>query len=422
MIHIYNGCVGICKLPGKACGACATCLADCGPKCEELCQPCSEGCEDFLNRPLGGYVAMASWLSILEIGFCGYCLLWSNKMAPHEANVVLGTLPADGNGTSAAGAGHGIHGCVIPESCGIGHEVGILNWIYAQMGLAVIHLLFAFYVQARLLRRLKEVAATSGDGAPVVVSSANVKDSFKHVFLYDIGVCLYVFLLAFQLMWGIWGLSWTQSSPSCDPHKWPSTAAQLGSFFFWFVCFYSAGWWGYMGCLSGGESLTLSHGVAAVAGVAAGHSVPGGGTGYQYPGTAAPATAAAAGLLGSISGFASGTPSAPPMAPALPPPGFQRCFTRRQLVKFVACVGLDLAGSSTYFLPGIGESLDFAYAPAQAVALKMLFNANNLALLGLAEELLPFTDVLPTATIAWFLETFCSKDFLLCKILNINQE
>jgi len=75
------------------------------------------------------------------------------------------------------------------------------------------------------------------------------------------------------------------------------------------------------------------------------------------------------------------------------------------MMKLLACVGLDLCGNATYFLPALGEGVDLAYAPAQAVALKMLFNSNAVAVLGFAEEIMPFTDIIPTATIAWCLET-----------------
>lgn len=78
----------------------------------------------------------------------------------------------------------------------------------------------------------------------------------------------------------------------------------------------------------------------------------------------------------------------------------------RTLLKLVACIGLDIAGDATYLLPAIGEVGDAAWAPAQAVMLQMMFNANGIALLGFVEEILPFSDAVPTATIAWCLETF----------------
>jgi hypothetical protein len=76
------------------------------------------------------------------------------------------------------------------------------------------------------------------------------------------------------------------------------------------------------------------------------------------------------------------------------------------MLKLVACIGLDMAGNASYLLPAAGEVGDAGWAPAQAVMLKMLFDANGLAVIGLVEELLPYTDFMPTATIAWCLQTF----------------
>jgi len=78
-------------------------------------------------------------------------------------------------------------------------------------------------------------------------------------------------------------------------------------------------------------------------------------------------------------------------------------------------------GNASYFLPGAGEVTDAVFAPASAVAIKMMFNANAIALLGLVEELGPYTDIIPTATIAWFLEE-CAPDPPLTRCLGVRPE
>lgn len=103
----------------------------------------------------------------------------------------------------------------------------------------------------------------------------------------------------------------------------------------------------------------------------------------------------------------------PPMAPS------SQFSWSRQMMKLVACVGLDFMGNSSYFLPAVGEVGDAAFAPAQAVALKMMFDANGLMLLGFAEEILPYTDIMPTATIAWTIETFMPNSPM-AKVLGIH--
>jgi hypothetical protein len=72
---------------------------------------------------------------------------------------------------------------------------------------------------------------------------------------------------------------------------------------------------------------------------------------------------------------------------------------------------LDGLGSASYLLPGLGEGFDVAWAPIQTIFIMALYNHNNtpsamdyLKYVSMAEELLPFTDVLPTATIGWCME------------------
>jgi hypothetical protein len=65
---------------------------------------------------------------------------------------------------------------------------------------------------------------------------------------------------------------------------------------------------------------------------------------------------------------------------------------------------LDGLGSASYLLPGLGEGFDVAWAPIQTILIMALYNHNNapsamdyLKYVSMAEELLPFTDVLSTA-------------------------
>ncbi|CAK0860160.1 unnamed protein product [Prorocentrum cordatum] len=89
----------------------------------------------------------------------------------------------------------------------------------------------------------------------------------------------------------------------------------------------------------------------------------------------------------------SNAPNAPPYEYQPPPKSFVKSFA-----KLLACLGLDLMGNGAPagFIPAAGEVTDVVFAPASAVALKMMFNSNAIALIGLAEELGPYTDILPT--------------------------
>eukprot|EP00536_Pseudo-nitzschia_multiseries_P008856 jgi/Psemu1/21664/gm1.21664_g len=67
---------------------------------------------------------------------------------------------------------------------------------------------------------------------------------------------------------------------------------------------------------------------------------------------------------------------------------------------------IDLIGSSSYLLPLAGEGFDVAWAPAQTVLIMAMYDATspNLKYVSFLEELLPFTDVVPSACIGWAME------------------
>ena len=66
------------------------------------------------------------------------------------------------------------------------------------------------------------------------------------------------------------------------------------------------------------------------------------------------------------------------------------------------CIAIDAAGSGTFVLPG-GEADDVLWAPASAFLLYSLFESEAIAVVNLVKEALPFTDILPAASIAWLL-------------------
>ena len=65
---------------------------------------------------------------------------------------------------------------------------------------------------------------------------------------------------------------------------------------------------------------------------------------------------------------------------------------------------IDLAGIASFLFPGLGELTDLLEAPAAAVIMQKLYGSSVFTSVILIEELLPFTDFIPTATIAWLLE------------------
>jgi hypothetical protein len=67
---------------------------------------------------------------------------------------------------------------------------------------------------------------------------------------------------------------------------------------------------------------------------------------------------------------------------------------------------MDLIGMSSYFFPGLGEFADVVWAPISGYIFFKLFGG-RLGLIGgvldFLEEIIPFTDVIPSFTIAWFI-------------------
>jgi hypothetical protein len=74
--------------------------------------------------------------------------------------------------------------------------------------------------------------------------------------------------------------------------------------------------------------------------------------------------------------------------------------------KLVLSLGIDLIGSATYMLPVVGEVLDLVWAPIQTVTIMAMYDyvTPHLQYVSFMEEILPFTDILPSATIGWSIE------------------
>ena len=73
-------------------------------------------------------------------------------------------------------------------------------------------------------------------------------------------------------------------------------------------------------------------------------------------------------------------------------------------LKLLVCILIDLVGVASFAAPGVGEATDVAWAPISALLVNYLFGNGIFTALALVEELLPGFDIVPTATIAWFVE------------------
>eukprot|EP00466_Bigelowiella_natans_P007070 jgi/Bigna1/86471/estExt_fgenesh1_pg.C_100323 len=84
--------------------------------------------------------------------------------------------------------------------------------------------------------------------------------------------------------------------------------------------------------------------------------------------------------------------------------------------KLVVCLLIDFIGMSTYTVPALGETADVGWAPISAILVQYLFGNGLLTSVSFLEELLPGTDIIPTATIAWILENSEAGDRLTQKV------
>ena len=67
---------------------------------------------------------------------------------------------------------------------------------------------------------------------------------------------------------------------------------------------------------------------------------------------------------------------------------------------------IDLIGMLSYLVPAAGDIVDFIWAPISGLLIYLLFRKNIGILggiVGFIEELMPQTDIIPTATILWFI-------------------
>jgi hypothetical protein len=74
--------------------------------------------------------------------------------------------------------------------------------------------------------------------------------------------------------------------------------------------------------------------------------------------------------------------------------------------KLLASLLIDFLGNATFVLPGIGELADLLWAPLSASMISGMYSETspNIKYFAFMEEVLPFTDFIPTATLGWMKE------------------
>jgi hypothetical protein len=74
--------------------------------------------------------------------------------------------------------------------------------------------------------------------------------------------------------------------------------------------------------------------------------------------------------------------------------------------KLLICLLIDIVGSSSEMIPILGEFTDIISAPIAATVLQSVYGSKILFFFEFAEEILPFTDIIPFATLCWVIDTY----------------
>jgi len=224
MIYIFTGCQNICSLPGYLCSACGQVCKHLPGGLEVVCKPCQAGCahagsyvKHFFERPLSAYVIVSLLVSLYTVFL---------------AMLDMNSKP----------------GCSS-------------NFLYILMAFAVINVIFAIYMQARVWSHIMSddnqhefvdgdksarVSSRSQESETVrpgkiIVPKEVVQASFKQVFMEDFGVlAMFVGLLAICfLSWN--GPQWIDGAPPKCRGQVKEGTKDMGYTFFWVAavwCFF----------------------------------------------------------------------------------------------------------------------------------------------------------------------------------------
>ncbi len=86
--------------------------------------------------------------------------------------------------------------------------------------------------------------------------------------------------------------------------------------------------------------------------------------------------------------------------------------TNKMLKLFLGVI-FDLIGMTSYLIPGIAESFDLIWAPISGFLLLKMYKGNVgkiAGAIGTIEELIPFTDIIPTFTLTWIYVFLIKKE------------
>jgi hypothetical protein len=87
--------------------------------------------------------------------------------------------------------------------------------------------------------------------------------------------------------------------------------------------------------------------------------------------------------------------------------------TSNKTTKLILGILFDFIGMLSYLIPGIAETLDVVWAPISGFLLVAMYKGyigKVAGVIGFLEEIIPFTDVIPTFTLTWIYQYIFKKE------------
>ncbi|GAB2649937.1 hypothetical protein GCM10027035_49940 [Emticicia sediminis] len=85
-------------------------------------------------------------------------------------------------------------------------------------------------------------------------------------------------------------------------------------------------------------------------------------------------------------------------------------FNEKKRKDLMASLAIDALGMVTFLIPALGEAADVIIAPIISVLIYAVHRTTFGAIAGFLEEIIPFTDIIPSATIIWFYRYFLKRE------------
>jgi hypothetical protein len=93
-------------------------------------------------------------------------------------------------------------------------------------------------------------------------------------------------------------------------------------------------------------------------------------------------------------------------------------FEDKKQKDLIASLAIDALGMATYIIPALGEVGDVVIAPIISALIYAVHRTTFGAIAGFLEEIIPFTDIIPTATIIWVYRYLFKKENTLKDFFN----